>query len=188
MAFLVATTSLPAVYRPNGYARTTTAGTPHARANIAFVHEGQSNLCDLCSKSFIRKDHLRRHIKESHDICCKTCQKTFETKECLVQHMEIDHMVEKPKEKAFPCTICKKSFGFPADLRRHVADIHEHNGKHMCGFCEKRFYSSTDKKYHERTHTNEKPFECNICNAKFSLNKSRLQHNRAKHGGNQPVF
>ena len=36
MAFLVATTSLPAVYRPNGYARTMTAGTPHARANIGF--------------------------------------------------------------------------------------------------------------------------------------------------------
>ena len=32
MAVLVATTSLPAVYRPNGYARTTTTGTPHARA------------------------------------------------------------------------------------------------------------------------------------------------------------
>ena len=37
MAFLVATTSLPAVYRPNGYARTTTAGTPHARANWDFL-------------------------------------------------------------------------------------------------------------------------------------------------------
>ena len=34
MAFLVATTSLPAVYRPNGYTRTKTAGTSHARANI----------------------------------------------------------------------------------------------------------------------------------------------------------
>ena len=33
MAFLVAITLLPAVYRPNDYARTTTAGTPHARAN-----------------------------------------------------------------------------------------------------------------------------------------------------------
>ena len=38
MAFLVAPTSFPAVYRPNGFARTTTAGTttagtPHARAN-----------------------------------------------------------------------------------------------------------------------------------------------------------
>ena len=32
MAILVATTSLPAVYRPNGYAQTTTAGTLHARA------------------------------------------------------------------------------------------------------------------------------------------------------------
>ena len=35
MAFLVATTSLPAVYRPNDAARTTTAGTPHPRANLA---------------------------------------------------------------------------------------------------------------------------------------------------------
>ena len=37
MAFLVATTSLPAVYRMNGYARTTTAGTPHARAKLKIV-------------------------------------------------------------------------------------------------------------------------------------------------------
>ena len=34
MAFLVATTSLPAVYRPNGYAWASTAGTPHALAKI----------------------------------------------------------------------------------------------------------------------------------------------------------
>ena len=34
VAFLVATTSLPAVYRLNGYAQTTTAGPPHARAKI----------------------------------------------------------------------------------------------------------------------------------------------------------
>ena len=37
MAFLVATTSLPAVYRPNGYARTMTAGMPHARAKIVYL-------------------------------------------------------------------------------------------------------------------------------------------------------
>ena len=34
MAFLVATTSLPAVYRPNDDARTMTAGTPQAGAKI----------------------------------------------------------------------------------------------------------------------------------------------------------
>ena len=42
MTFLVATTSLPAVYRPNGYARTTTAGTPHARANKFFYRSTPS--------------------------------------------------------------------------------------------------------------------------------------------------
>ena len=45
MAFLVATTSLPAVYRPNGYARTTTAGTTHARAKnlcISWLIFGES--------------------------------------------------------------------------------------------------------------------------------------------------
>ena len=45
MAFLVATTSLPEVYRPNGYARTTTAGTPHARAN--WFAEGTAKDCDF---------------------------------------------------------------------------------------------------------------------------------------------
>ena len=37
MAFLVATTSLPAVYQPNDNARTTTAGTPHTRANFVIL-------------------------------------------------------------------------------------------------------------------------------------------------------
>ena len=37
MAFLVATTSLPAVYHLNSYARTTTAGTLHARANKSSI-------------------------------------------------------------------------------------------------------------------------------------------------------
>ena len=38
MGFLVATMSLPAVYRLNDDARTTTAGTPHARANTREVN------------------------------------------------------------------------------------------------------------------------------------------------------
>ena len=37
LSFLVATTSLPAVYRPNDAARTTTAGMPHAHANLTKV-------------------------------------------------------------------------------------------------------------------------------------------------------
>ena len=48
MAFLVATTSLPAVYCPNGYARTATAGTPHARAKNVFKMNVQLILSLKC--------------------------------------------------------------------------------------------------------------------------------------------
>ena len=44
MAFLVATMSLPAVYRPNEYAWTTTAGTPHAHAKKLCSEDRQPNL------------------------------------------------------------------------------------------------------------------------------------------------
>ena len=47
MAFLVATTSLPAVYRPNGYAQTTTAGTPHPRAKMKTTVFTRYSLCHL---------------------------------------------------------------------------------------------------------------------------------------------
>ena len=45
MAFLVDTTSLTAVYRPNGYAQTTTAGTPHAHAKIREENKEMSGIC-----------------------------------------------------------------------------------------------------------------------------------------------
>ena len=58
MSFLVATTSLPAVYRPNADARMTTAGTPHARANKLFILEyllvslSVLVLVNICTKFF----------------------------------------------------------------------------------------------------------------------------------------
>ena len=58
MAFLVATTLLPAVYRPNNDARTTTAGTPHARAKIKwsftkFQFQFELSLAQLSPSLFI---------------------------------------------------------------------------------------------------------------------------------------
>ena len=62
MAFLVATTSMPAVYRPNGYARTTTAGTPHARANTFTKQENSLKELPYLAKkkpcNLQKDDHL----------------------------------------------------------------------------------------------------------------------------------
>ena len=61
MAFLVATTSLPAVYHPNGYARTTNTGTPHAHAKMTGTR--QTNV-----KQRLRNKHKETVIMETCNI------------------------------------------------------------------------------------------------------------------------
>ena len=62
MAFLVATMSLPAVYRPNSYARMMTAGTPHARANTV----RSDSMCHWSSSMIVPPggDDLVHHVQE----------------------------------------------------------------------------------------------------------------------------
>ena len=60
MGFLVATTSLPAVYCPNGYARTTTAETPHGRAKKPKSSNKASSDPNFDIKDFLRKKKAER--------------------------------------------------------------------------------------------------------------------------------
>ena len=58
MLFLVAPTLLPAVYHPNDAARTTTAGTQHARANTALTNEDIGSVAKILGN----RDHLVNNI------------------------------------------------------------------------------------------------------------------------------
>ena len=69
MAFLVATTSLPAVYSPNYDARTTTPGTPHARAKSR-RGEGVSIPLKFQSKQSWQK--RTEGLKRSYKCCNNT--------------------------------------------------------------------------------------------------------------------
>ena len=78
MAFLVATTSLPAVYRPNGYDRTTTAGTPHARANMSQLSPLDLDILPFPATSItVRKHQYFFHLQgnQGHDRANKKTEK-----------------------------------------------------------------------------------------------------------------
>jgi uncharacterized Zn-finger protein len=48
----------------------------------------------------------------------------------------------------------------------------------MCAFCMRRFWSAEDLRRHMRTHSGERPFECEQCGRRFTLKHSMLRHKR----------
>lgn len=51
----------------------------------------------------------------------------------------------------------------------------------MCAFCMRRFWSAEDLRRHMRTHSGERPYQCDVCSRRFTLKHSMLRHKR-KHG------
>ncbi len=53
----------------------------------------------------------------------------------------------------------------------------------MCAFCLRRFWSAEDLRRHMRTHSGERPFQCDVCSRKFTLKHSMLRHKRKHASG-----
>ena len=59
--------------------------------------------------------------------------------------------------------------------------IHTNEKPYECDVCERRFTQSQHLKAHKRIHTNEKPYECDVCDKAFRDSGDLKKHKAYSH-------
>ncbi|KAG7170844.1 Zinc finger protein 431-like [Homarus americanus] len=131
--------------------------------------ENGTHNCTLCGKVFQSRTLLAGHI-ESHGLSsetpkCDMCEKSFLTTDSLIKHKKL-HKGKKKNGKRKP--------GCQAFDITHIKQF-------KCRQCSKVFTTKSKAEDHERTHTGEKPFECDICGTCFRQKSNLSSHKRVTH-------
>ena len=101
---------------------------------------------------------------------CPSCPKCFARPSALRIHKMSVH----EETKSFLCPECGSAFKANSALIDHRKRVHLHIKQHQCEYCKKNFFSKKDHSEHIRTHTGEKPYQCQV-RVSFSLSYGHLQ-------------
>ncbi|XP_046408787.1 uncharacterized protein LOC124173312 [Ischnura elegans] len=147
------------------------------------AHRGEKPYsCDVCKKSFSRKQYLAAHCRThsgEKPYACRICCKSFNQSSTLAKHKRT-HTGEKP----YSCNVCSNSFTQRHSLDEHMR-IHTGEKPYTCDVCNKSFSRKGGLVIHCRTHSGERPFSCSICCKSFS-ERSVLARHMLTHTGKKP--
>lgn len=111
---------------------------------------GKTYTCQVCSKTFKRREHLYQHSKLHSGLrpfSCVHCPKTFSRKEHLMRHL-----TSHSGAKDFGCDICNKRFSRPDNLKKHKR-THQ-KSPYRCAVCCKNFIIKHYYVAHMQAHQN----------------------------------
>ncbi|CAI5779393.1 domain zinc finger 14 [Podarcis lilfordi] len=108
--------------------------------------------CQLCKRSFEKRDRLRIHVLHVHE-----------------------------KHRPHKCSTCAKSFSQSSSLNKHMR-VHSGERPYKCVYCNKAFTASSILRTHIRQHSGEKPFKCRHCGRAFASHAAHDSHVRRTHG------
>uniref|UniRef100_A0A1I8PZH5 Uncharacterized protein n=1 Tax=Stomoxys calcitrans TaxID=35570 RepID=A0A1I8PZH5_STOCA len=166
---------------------------PRSLTGHRFIHMDKSQwpfVCDEkdCNRRFRLMSQLVIHKKRHAGIknyVCPHCGVRKTTCTELKIHINFHTF-----EKKYPCEFCEKVFKSVGMMRTHVNRVHE--GKKpsatifACSLCDRQFSSLQTKKFHEMTHTGEKPYSCQECGKTFTYPSSLAAHKNMHVKGENP--
>ena len=179
-------------------------------------HDETCVKCELCPLTFNHEKLLQDHVKRNHQIMpevvgtddeavvkrppetevslsvekrkiiCDQCSRPFTDTDLLNRHIANVHA----DEKRFNCSLCSKGFGVKSNFNAHMSKVH--GAKLPCEFCGKVLFDVKSLRSHVMSkHKREDcPFQCEICQKKFSRKTYLIRHvtDVHKHDGSGEIL
>ncbi|KYN06478.1 PREDICTED: uncharacterized protein LOC108783042 [Cyphomyrmex costatus] len=164
--------------------------------------DGKQYTCNICNRSMISTRSLEWHMSHIHNqsmpgitqdasglpekkrVCCYHCNKTFKTELILRTHIKNTHMEKDPMK----CTDCEAIFTSDVRLRHHLMVAHNRlEGTLACPHCPKRFVNQLRLKTHMISHSEERPYTCEICGFNLKTKIQLIKHHQNRHSDERPL-
>ena len=133
-----------------------------------------------CGKKISSESSLKKHELQhsSMDFKCKVCSREFAFCSELGTHDTIHS-----DEKNFICSYprCNDQYKTKAGNHRHYKTHWPTGDEHKFLVCNKAFNKAKYLKEHKQAHTDELPFEYQICGDRFKWRSGRKNHIHSEH-------
>ncbi|CAG5059884.1 unnamed protein product [Parnassius apollo] len=131
-----------------------------------------AHVCEVCGQVLRDEEHLKEHNDKKHvkKYTCYYCGRMYKGEISFETHIKKHEMHTKrdTKQETEKIKVNKE-----AEKREEIG---QKNKKFSCGTCERNFVNERSLMWHQRLHTNERPYVCDVCGRAFvSLNR-RNQH------------
>uniref|UniRef100_A0A182LTK0 Protein krueppel n=1 Tax=Anopheles culicifacies TaxID=139723 RepID=A0A182LTK0_9DIPT len=116
-----------------------------------------------CNKHFQDDSTLKQHINQTH-------QQTLTTNR--IQAKKLNQILQS--ELYHECNVCSVLFKTIGALQAHQA--RRNRDDFVCAVCGVTKRTRTALRVHERSHTGERPFQCEYCDKTFTTNRTLVSH------------
>lgn len=160
------------------------------RAHPVLDPKIQALECYLCKQQYKSVSSLKQHIYMHwlpRNHLCTQCGLCFQRAGALKKHlMREDH--NGIDNRKFECVICSKKFCDKTMFDTHQYKFHRKERPYKCTFvnCDKSYLYSQSLKEHQRLHTGERPYPCNLCDYK-GMTSCHLRRHMCVHTGQRLI-